>query len=115
MRRKRTVSMRLPTFHLLCLCLALSTVLAQESKLPEPELRNVIYLLDPSDHTLKPLPNEPGKINGKLRPSLSYVTGYNLVQIPGTTSSFRLKGGNDLEFLIKCRNPDSLRLYVNLL
>lgn len=108
------MSMRRPTFHLLCLCLVLSPALAQQTKLPEPELRNVVYLVDSSDHTLKPLPNEPGKITVKLRPHLAVPVpkGYDLVQIKGPVSSFRLKGGNDLEFVIKCRNPDSLRLYA---
>ena len=114
MRKNCAVPMRRPIFHLLCLCLALSPTLAQQTKLPEPELRNVVYLVDSSNHTLKPLPNQPGKISAKLRPHLAIPVpkGFDFVQIPGPVSSFRLKGGSDLEFVITCRNPDSLRLYA---
>ena len=104
-----------PAMHLLCFCLVLSPALAQQAKLLEPELRNVVYLVDSSDHTLKPLPKEPAKITGKLglaEPKDGFAKAHNVLQIPGPGSSFRLKGGSDLDFVIKCRNIDSLRLYV---
>jgi uncharacterized cupredoxin-like copper-binding protein len=96
------------TFSLLCVCMVLSTALAQQTKPAEPELMNVVYFLDPSDQTLKPLPKDPAKVVTK-HSGLTGAKGY--IQIPGSTSSFRLKSGQDLEFVIKCTNPESYELY----
>jgi len=92
--------------------LVLSPVLAQETKPEtkpaEPELINVVYFLDPSDHTLKPLPKDPAKVITK-HSGLTGAKGY--IQIPGAASSFRLKSGQDLAFVIKCTSPESYELY----
>jgi len=111
---------------LLCICFVLSPLLAQEAKpaqqtepasaqqsKPEakpadPESMSVVYFLDPADQTLKPLPKEPAKVVTK-HSGFSGAKGY--IQIPGGASSFRLKSGQDLTFVIKCTSPESYELY----
>jgi hypothetical protein len=59
---------------------------------------------------LKPLSKEPAKrvIGGKG------LLGRNtFVQIPGPGSSFRVKGGKDLEFVVKSsKDPENIHLYA---
>src|SRR5664279_2359275 len=55
-----------PATHLLCFCLVLLPALAQQTTPLEPELMNVVYVVDPSDRTLKPLPKELGVTDTKL-------------------------------------------------
>ena len=96
--------------HLLSFCLLLSPALAQQATPLEPELINVVYLVNSSDRTLKPLPKELGITDTKL--GRTPFKKYGLLRVPGTASSLRLKSENQLEFVIKCKNPDSLRLYM---
>ena len=110
MRQNPAVFTGRPTTHFLFFCLALSPVLAQQTTPLQPELINTIYLMDSSDHTLKPLLKEPGALDTKV--GLTPIKGRRILRIPGSASSFRLKGGNDLEFVIKCKNPDGLGLYM---
>jgi hypothetical protein len=95
-------------FSLFCICIAVSPLLAQQTNPAEPELMNVVYFFDPSDQTLKPLPNDPAKIVTK-HSGISGAKGY--IQIAGSASSFRLKSGQVLEFVIKCTNPEGFELY----
>jgi len=69
---------------------------------------NVVYFLDPSDQSLKPLPKDPAKVVTK-HSGITGAKGY--IQIPGSASSFRLKSGRDLTFVIKCTNPEGYELY----
>jgi hypothetical protein len=34
------------------------------------------------------------------------------VQIPGATSTFRVKSGHDLEFVVRCTNPENYELHM---
>ncbi len=68
---------------------------------------NVVYFLDPSDQTLKPLPKDTAKVVTKR----GFASAKGLIQIPGATSPLRLKSGRDLEFVIKCADPDKYELF----
>jgi len=112
--------------YVLCICFLLSPLLAQETKpaqptepvsvqQPKPETRpadpeslNVVYFLDPADQTLKPLPKEAAKVVAKRS---GFTGAKGIIQIPGAASSFRLKSGKDLVFVIKCTSPESYDLY----
>jgi hypothetical protein len=96
-------------FYLLCSCLVLSRALAQPAKPVEPALMGAVYLLDSSEQTLTPLPKEQAKVVTSRR---GFAGARGSIQIPGTVSSFRLKSGQDLEFVVKCTNPESLELYA---
>jgi hypothetical protein len=82
--------------------LVLSPVLAQQAKPAEPDTKDAIYLLDSSDQTLKPLPKEATKPASKVETHGGTTNVKVAIQIPGSTSSFHVKGGNDLEFVVKC-------------
>jgi len=100
-----------PAVCVLCIGAVLSPAFAQqtkpETKAPEPESMNVVYFLDPSDQTLKPLPKDPAKVIAKR----GFASAKGFIQIPGAASPFRLKSGQDLEFVIKCANPDKYELF----
>lgn len=90
--------------------LVLSPVLAQQAKPVEPDTQDAIYLLDSSNQTLKPLPKEPSKTASKADSHYGSTSIKAAIQIPGPASSFRVKGGNDLEFVIKCEVPPAFLL-----
>jgi hypothetical protein len=71
----------------------------------EPELTEAVYFLDSAAQTLKPLPKATPKPASKADSSHGSTTVKAAIQIPGSASSFHVKGGNDLEFVVKCENP----------
>jgi len=105
------VLMTRPAVCVLCIGMVLSPVLAQqtnpETKPPEPASMNVVYFLDPSDQTLRPLPKDTAKVVTKR----GFASAKGFIQIPGATSLLRLKSGHDLEFVIKCADPDKYELF----
>ncbi len=129
------MSMTRPSVYLLCTCFLLSPLLAQETKAQpveedtpapqaapatapqpkadakpaDPEAMSVVYFLDPADQKLKPLPKEAAKVVTK-RSGFSGAKG--IIQIPGGASSFRVRSGSDLVFLVKCTSPESYDLYL---
>lgn len=98
---------RSPLF-LLCSCLLLSYTFAQQTKPIEPESMRVVYLLDSTNQTLKPLPRETGRVVSGISSFHSTIKGS--AQISGPASSFRVKSGKDLEFVVKCTNPENFEL-----
>ena len=90
--------------------LVLSPLLAQQAKPAEPDTQDAIYFLDSSDQTLKPLPKEPAKPASKVDMHYGTTNIKVAIQIPGTASSFRVKGGNDLAFVVKCANLPTYQL-----
>jgi hypothetical protein len=79
------------------------------AKPAEPDVAGKVYLLDFSDRSLKLLPEAPAKVVTHHKG----ITGAaGVIQIPGPTSSFRVKGGTDLEFVVKCLDPGSFELYA---
>jgi len=74
----------------------------------EPESEGVVYFLDSSDPPLKPLPKEAVKVVSGRK---GLTGGQGSVQMPDPASSFRLKSGKDLEFVVRCTNPESFELY----
>ena len=74
----------------------------------EPELEGVVYLLDSADAPLRPLPKETVQVVGGRK---GLTGGKGFVQVPGSASSLRLKSGRDMEFVVKCTNPESFELY----
>ena len=79
-----------------------------EAKAAGPELMSAVYFLDPADQSLKLLPKESAKVVSK-HSGFSSRNGF--IQIPGGASSFRVKSGHDLVFVVKCTNPESYELY----
>lgn len=73
----------------------------------EPESAGVVYLMD-SDLPLKPLPKETVKVVSGRK---GLTGGQGSVQMPDPASSFRVKSGKDLEFVVRCTNPESFELY----
>jgi hypothetical protein len=90
--------------------LGLSPVLAQQAKPAEPDTQDVVYFLDSSDQTLKPLPKEPAKSASKVETHGRSYSVKVAIQIPGSTSSFHVKGGNDLVFVVKCETFPAYQL-----
>jgi hypothetical protein len=74
----------------------------------EPESVGAVYLLDSTDQTLKPLPKEAVKVVSGRK---GFTGGQGSVQMPDPASSFRLTSGKDLEFVVRCDNPQSFELY----
>ncbi len=95
---------------LLCISLVFPLAFAQQAKPLEPEMMRLVYFLDSTDQTLKPLPRETAKIVAG-RGAFSN-TAKGSAQIPGAASTFRLKGGKDLEFVIQCTNPEDYELHM---
>ena len=81
---------------------------AQQNKPVEPETMGVVYLLDSTDQSLKPLPKEtPRRFTG----GKGFAGVNTFVQIPESASSLRVKSGKDLEFIVKSSNPEGIHLY----
>jgi len=72
----------------------------------EPESPGAVYLLDAAN--LKPLPKEAVKVVSARK---GLTGGQGSVQMPDPASSFRLKSGKNLEFVVRCTNPESFELY----
>lgn len=99
-----------PALFLLCSCLVFSHAFAQQTKPIEPESMRLVYLLNSTDQTLKPLPRETAKLSaGKGAFS---ATVKKTAQIAGPASTFRIKSGRDLEFVVKCTNPENYELHL---
>jgi len=79
-----------------------------ETQRVEPESAGVVYLLDSAGQTLKPLPKEAVKVVSGRK---GLTGGQGSVQMPDPASSFRLTSGKDLEFVVRCTNPESFELY----
>ena len=75
----------------------------------EPESAGDLYFLDSTDQSLKPLPKATAEVVSGRK---GLTGGKGSIQIPGPTSSFRVKSGMDLEFVVKCNNPGSFELYA---
>jgi hypothetical protein len=88
---------------------AATKVVEEPMKGMEPESTGVVYLLDSTDQPLKPLPKETAQVVSGRK---GLTGGKGSVQIPGSASSFRFKSGKDLEFVVKCTNPESFELYA---
>jgi hypothetical protein len=107
MRNMRSVLLSRSVLILLSVFHVLSPAMAQQAKPAEPELVGAVYLLDSSDQILKPLPKAPAKVVAK--PGFGSAKGD--IQIPEPESSFRIKTGDDLKFVVKCTNPESFELF----
>jgi len=83
-------------------------VAKEPMKAAEPELAGVVYLMDSTDQPLRPLPKETVKVVSGRK---GLTGGQGSVQMPDPASSFRLKSGKDLEFVVRCTNPESFELY----
>jgi len=74
----------------------------------EPESMGAVYLLESAGQPLRPLPKETVKVVSGRK---GLTGGQGSVQMPDTASTFRLKSGKDLEFVVRCTNPESFELY----
>ncbi len=80
---------------------------APAAKPADPEGMSILYQLLP-DQPLKALPQERGKVVTHKK-GFSGATGH--IQIPGTASTYRLKAGQELVFVVKTTNPEGFKLY----
>ena len=97
--------------YLLCSCLVFSQAFAQQAEAYRTGVDETVYFLDSTDQTLKPLPRETGKaMTNQPHPNLRAQK--MSTQISGPASSFRLKSGKDLEFVVKCTNPENYELHA---
>jgi hypothetical protein len=87
---------------------AAAKVAKEPMKGTEPESAGVVYLMDSTDQPLRPLPKESVKVVSGRK---GLTGGQGSVQMPDPASSFRLKSGKDLEFVVRCTNPESFELY----
>ena len=118
MRKNYGVLMTVSALGWLCVGVVSATVQAQQTaqtpqtaqaaKPAEPEVMDTVYLLDPADQSLKPLPKAAAKVVTRG----GFNKAHGDIQIPATASSFRLKSGDDLKFVVKCTNPESISLYA---
>lgn len=74
----------------------------------EPTAIGVIYHLDPSGPELKKLTVEDAK---EGLHSCGFGKGCDLVEVPGETSSFRLKTDDKFQFLFKSGSAEKVSLY----
>jgi len=81
---------------------------SSEMQRVEPESVGVVYLLNSTDQTMKPLPKEAVKVVSGRK---GLTGGQGSVQMPDPASSFRVTSGKDLEFVVRCTNPESFELY----
>ena len=77
------------------------------AKPADPEGMSILYQLLP-DQPLKALPQEKGKVVTHKK-GFSGATGH--IQNPGTASTYRLKAGQELVFVVKTTNPEGFKLY----
>jgi hypothetical protein len=85
-------------------------VLAQTAAVKpiEPEIIGQVYLLDSAHQILQKLPQEQWKAIGKG--GWSGAKGF--IQVEGAGSSFRLKAGQTIEFVLAVQNVEQVRLYA---
>jgi hypothetical protein len=90
--------------------LCAGTLFAQTtaSKPVEPTVIGQVYLLDSTNQTLQKLPQEQWKAIGKAGWGGAWV----LLQVEGTASSFRVKGGDKAEFVFTVQNAEQVRVYA---
>ncbi len=74
----------------------------------EPESAGVVYLMDSTDQPLRALPKQSVRVVSARK---GLTGGQGSVQMPDPASSFRLKSGKDLAFIVRCTNPESYELY----
>ncbi len=75
----------------------------------DPESMGDMYFLDSIDQSLKLLPKATAQVVSGRK---GLTGGKGSIQIPGPSSSFGVKSGRDLEFVVKCTNPESYELYA---
>jgi hypothetical protein len=93
---------------LLTLSLGACSAQSASSKPPEPEAIGEVNLLDSSNMTLKPLPQETWKAKG--RPGWRTATGS--IELPGERSAFRISVGEQPQFVFKTGTPEAVKLYL---
>ena len=117
MRLNRSVTTRLTNIRCAMLLLFLQPVAAFAQQAPaaapsakpvEPDAMGEVYFLDSSNQSLKLLPKDPAKV---VTHHTGLLSAKGDIQIPGTASSFRLKSGKDVEFVVKCTNPETYHVY----
>ncbi len=82
---------------------------AVAAKPADPEVMSVVYQLESPGQPLKTLPQERGKIVTHHK-GFGGATGS--IQIPGAASTYHLKAGQELVFVVKTTNPESFKLYL---
>ena len=96
--------------YLLAGCFLSSYALGQDKTKPaDPPTMETVYLLDPANHDLKPLAKDPAKVVSGRK---GFSGGKGAIQIPAPASSFRVKSGKDLEFVVTCPDPARYELFA---
>jgi hypothetical protein len=96
---------RFVLFLLLILPLAISNAQAPAAKPTEPEAIGVAYHLDASDQATKALPDEEWKQTSGLNSYSTYI------EVPGRSSSFRIRSNDGTAFVFKAGSPEKVALY----
>ena len=116
MRASSGVSMVRQVVCLLCLGLAVPPLTAAPAAAPSaPEPSEAILFQDSSGESLRPLPSEnPVTLfrPGSFPPLGRARTEKKFLSILGAASSFRLKRGKELVFVVHCDKRDSFLLYA---
>jgi hypothetical protein len=89
--------------------LPLSFCVAQQSPATpvEPKAIGIVYRLSPSSQELIRLPDEQSQERGGARDPRKIF-----VEVQGAQSSFRIKAGENTEFVFNTGNPEKVSLYL---
>jgi len=96
-------------FAVLLFVLPLSFCVAQQAPATpvEPKAIGVVYRLSPSSQELVRLPDEESKVgSGSRDPRKIFV------EVKGAQSSYRIKAGENIEFVFNTGNPEKVSLYL---
>ena len=99
---------RAAVFLLFCACAMAALSQTAAVKPIEPEIIGQVYLLDSAHQSLQKLPQEQWKAVGKA----GWSTARGFIQVEGAGSSFRLKAGQTIEFVLAAQNIEQVRLYA---
>jgi hypothetical protein len=71
----------------------------------------VVYRVDPTTQELKPLPDEKWKIGSHCLGAIFTLHCYSTVEVQKRSSSFRIKGAENIEVAFKAGSPERVSLY----
>jgi hypothetical protein len=96
-------------FAILLLVLPLTFCVAQQAPATpvEPKAIGIVYRVSPSSQELMRLPDEESQERGGARDPRKIF-----VEVKGAQSSFRIKAGENIQFVFNTGNPEKVSLYL---